>query len=161
MLIPFFMKMREYKIPVSIRELLDLLSAMKHQVVFASIEDFYHVARLCLVKDETHFDKFDRAFADYFKGIQSLDLFSHDIPDEWLRKQLDRMFTEEEKKQVQAMGGLDELMDTLKKRLEEQKKGIKAEINGLVQEGHHPSALMVLTRKVCVLVRKATASFLL
>lgn len=122
MLIPFFMKVREYKVPASIRELLDLLAAMKHQVVYACLEDFYHVSRMCLVKDEAHFDKFDRAFADYFEGVQSIDLFSHDIPDEWLKKQFDRMFTEEEKKQIQAMGGLDELMKTLKKRLEEQKE---------------------------------------
>lgn len=122
MLIPFFMKVREYQVPASIRELLDLLKALKHQVVFADMEDFYHLSRMCLVKDEANFDKFDKAFADYFKGIQSLDLFSHDIPDDWLRKQLDRLFTEEEKKQIQAMGGLDKLMETLKERLEDQKE---------------------------------------
>lgn len=122
MLIPFFMKVREYKVPASIRELLDLLAAMKHQVVYANLEDFYHVSRLCLVKDEANFDKFDRAFADYFQGVQSIDLFSHDIPDEWLRKEFERLFTEEEKKQIQALGGLDKLMETLKQRLEEQKE---------------------------------------
>lgn len=122
MLISFFMKVREYKVPVSIRELLDLIAALKKQVVFADLEDFYHIARICLVKDEAHFDKFDRAFADYFEGVQSIDLFGKDIPDEWLKKQIDRMFSEEEKKQIEAMGGLDKLMETLKKRLEEQKE---------------------------------------
>lgn len=122
MLISFFMKVREYKVPVSIRELLDLIAALKKQVVFADLEDFYHIARICLVKDEAHFDKFDRAFADYFEGVQSIDLFGKDIPDEWLKKQIERMFSEEEKKQIEAMGGLDKLMETLKKRLEEQKE---------------------------------------
>ncbi|MCY7296999.1 vWA domain-containing protein [Alteromonas sp. a30] len=122
MLISFFMKVREYKVPASIRELLDLLGALKHQVVFANLEDFYYLSRLCLVKDEAHFDKFDKAFADYFEGVQSIDLFGKDIPEEWLRKEIERMFTEEEKKQIEAMGGLDKLMETLKKRLEEQQK---------------------------------------
>lgn len=122
MLIPFFLKVREYRVPASIRELLDLLNALKNQVVYADIEDFYSLARICLVKDEAHFDNFDRAFADYFKGVQSLDLFSHDIPDDWLKKQIDRMFTDEEKAQIQAMGGLDKLMETLQQRLEEQKE---------------------------------------
>lgn len=122
MLIDFFFKLREYKIPVSLRELLDLLNALEKQVIFADTESFYYLARLCLVKDESHFDKFDRGFADYFEGVQSIDLFGKDIPEEWLKKQLDRHFTEQEKAEIEAMGGLDKLMETLKKRLEEQEK---------------------------------------
>lgn len=122
MLIPFFFKLREYHVPVSLREFLDLLNALKNDLAFADMEGFYHLSRMCLVKDEANFDKYDRAFSDYFKGIQSLDLFSKDIPDDWLKKQFDRMFSDEEKEQIKALGGLDKLMETLKKRLEEQKK---------------------------------------
>jgi uncharacterized protein with von Willebrand factor type A (vWA) domain len=122
MLIDFFFKLREYHVPASLRELLDLLKAMEQGVIFASIDDFYLLSRIILVKDESQFDKFDRAFADYFEGVQSIDLFGKDIPDEWLRKELDRHFSEEEKAQIKAMGGLDELMKTLKERLAEQEK---------------------------------------
>jgi uncharacterized protein with von Willebrand factor type A (vWA) domain len=122
MLIDFFFKLREYRLPVSLRELLDLLNALEKGVVFASIEDFYFLAKLTMVKDESHFDKFDRAFADYFEGVQSLDLFGKDIPEDWLNNALQRHFSEEEKKQIQALGGLEELMKTLKERLAEQEK---------------------------------------
>ncbi|WJG07766.1 VWA domain-containing protein [Aliiglaciecola sp. LCG003] len=122
MLVDFFFKLREYKVPATLRELLDLLSALQQGVIFADTEGFYYLSRLCLVKDESHFDKFDRAFADYFEGVQSIDLFGKDIPEEWLRKQLERNFSEQEKAEIEAMGGLDKLMETLKKRLEEQQK---------------------------------------
>ncbi|MEP4889634.1 MAG: VWA domain-containing protein [Aliiglaciecola sp.] len=122
MLVDFFFKVREYKVPATVRELLDLLNALEQQVIFADTEGFYYLSRLCLVKDESHFDKFDRAFADYFEGVQSIDLFGKDIPEEWLRKQLERHFSDAEKAEIEAMGGLDKLMETLKKRLEEQQK---------------------------------------
>ncbi|GAB2682402.1 vWA domain-containing protein [Aliiglaciecola aliphaticivorans] len=122
MLVDFFFKVREYKVPATVRELLDLLNALEQQVVFADTEGFYYLSRMCLVKDESHFDKFDRAFADYFEGVQSIDLFGKDIPEEWLKKQLERHFSEAEKAEIEAMGGLDKLMETLKKRLEEQQK---------------------------------------
>ena len=122
MLIDFFFKLREYQVKSSLRELLDLLKALEQGVIFASLEDFYFLSRITMVKDESQFDKFDRAFADYFEGVQSLDLLGKDIPDEWLRKEMERFLTDEEKKQIEAMGGLDELMKTLKERLEEQKK---------------------------------------
>lgn len=122
MLVPFFFKLREYQLPVSLREFLDLLNAMQHDLSFADVEGFYHLARLCLVKDEAHYDKFDKAFADYFKGIEALDLFSKDIPEEWLRQQFERLFSEQERAKIQGLGGLDKLMETLKQRLEEQQK---------------------------------------
>lgn len=122
MLIDFFFKLRDYQVPATLRELLDLLAAMQKGVVFANIEDFYFLSRIVLVKDESHFDKFDRAFADYFEGVQSLDLFGKEIPEEWLRKQIEKNLSDEEKAQIEAMGGLDKLMETLKKRLEEQEK---------------------------------------
>ena len=122
MLVDFFFKLREYQVPASLRELLDLLMAMEKGVIFANIDDFYLLSRAILIKDESQFDKFDRAFADYFEGVQSIDLFGKNIPDEWLRKEIDRHFSEEEKAQIKAMGGLDELMKTLKERLAEQEK---------------------------------------
>jgi uncharacterized protein with von Willebrand factor type A (vWA) domain len=123
MLIEFFQQMRKAGIPVSILEFLTLLEAMQKHLAFGSAEDFYYLARLCMVKDETHFDKFDRLFMHYFKGISvSFEELNQEIPEEWLRKLAERFLTEEEKKQIQAMGGLEKLMETLKKRLEEQKE---------------------------------------
>lgn len=122
MLIDFFFKLREYRVQTSLRELLDLLEAVRQHVIYADMEGFYYLSRLTLVKDESQFDKFDRAFADYFEGIDSLDLFGKEIPEEWLRKELERFLSDEEKAQIEAMGGLDQLMETLKKRLEEQEK---------------------------------------
>jgi hypothetical protein len=122
MLVDFFFKLREYKLPVSLRELLDLLNALEKGVIFANIEDFYFLAKMVMVKDESQFDKFDRAFADYFEGVQSIDLFGKDIPEDWLNNALERHFTDEEKAQIKALGGLEELMKTLKERLAEQEK---------------------------------------
>lgn len=122
MLIGFFSKVREYKVPCTIRELLDLIRALEQQVIFANIDDFYVISRAILVKDESYFDKFDRAFADYFKGVESLELDLDGIPEDWLRKQLEKSLTEEEKAQLEAVGGFDKLMETLAERLKEQKK---------------------------------------
>ncbi|WP_335990342.1 vWA domain-containing protein [Pseudoalteromonas sp. CH_XMU1449-3] len=127
MLIAFFFKLREYRLPVSLRELLDLINALKQGVIFADVDAFYYLARTIMVKDETHFDRFDKAFADYFSGVADLDLLEslkqqHDLPNDWLRKEFEKHLSEEEKAQLQAMGGLDKLMETLKQRLEEQKK---------------------------------------
>ena len=122
MLIDFFGKLREYQLPVSLRELLDLLNALQQGVIFASLDDFYYLSKMIMVKDESQFDKFDRAFADYFKGVQSLDLFGKDIPADWLNNALERNFSEEEKARIKALGGLDKLLETLKERLAEQEK---------------------------------------
>lgn len=122
MLVEFFFTLRKYRIKTSLRELLDLLNAMKNHVVWADTEAFYYLSRTVLVKDESQFDKFDRAFAEYFEGVESIDLFGKDIPEDWLKKQLERTLTAEEKAQLQSMGGLEKLMDTLRKRLEEQQK---------------------------------------
>ncbi|MCW8092449.1 vWA domain-containing protein [Alteromonas sp. ASW11-130] len=122
MLIDFFYTLRKYRVKTSLRELLDLLSALDKQVVFADIEAFYFLSRTIMVKDETQYDRFDRAFADYFEGVQSVDIFDNEIPEDWLRKVFEKQLTEEEKQQIKALGGLDKLMDTLKQRLEEQKE---------------------------------------
>ncbi len=122
MLLNLFNEMRAAKVPVSVRELLDLINALKHNVVFADMDEFYYVARAILVKDERHYDKFDRAFAAYFKGIENLDQHIEAlIPDEWLRREFERSLSDEERAQIESLGGLDKLIEAFKQRLEEQK----------------------------------------
>ena len=122
MLIDFFLTVKQSGVPASVNEYLSLCEAMKKGVIYGSVDDFYYLSRICLVKDEAHFDKFDRAFAAYFKGVESLDAaLSTLIPEEWLKKLAERVLSEEEKAQIEALGGWDKLMETLKKRLEEQK----------------------------------------
>lgn len=123
MLLNLFTEMRAAKVPVSLRELLDLIDALKHNVVFADMDEFYFLARAILVKDERHFDKFDRAFSAYFEGLQNLDQHLEAlIPEEWLRKEFERSLSDEERAQIQSLGGLDKLIEAFKKRLEEQKE---------------------------------------
>ncbi len=127
MLIDFFYTLRSTKLPVSVKEYLTLLEALQAGVVGPrsdegwAIDDFYHLSRTVLVKDEKHYDKFDRAFAAYFKGVELVTDFTKDIPLEWLRKNLELDLTPEEKARIEKMGW-DELMETLKKRFEEQKE---------------------------------------
>ena len=123
MLIDFFMTLKNERIPVSFTELFALLECLKKNIIFGNVDEFYHLSRLCLVKDEKHFDKFDRAFSKYFENVEALDeLSSHEIPNEWLRKQLESMLTDEEKAKIEALGGLEKLMEEFKKRMKEQKK---------------------------------------
>ncbi len=99
MLLNLFNEMRAAKVPVSVRELLDLIDALKHRVVFADMDEFYYLARTIMVKDERHFDKFDRAFGAYFKGLRSSDdHLKALIPEEWLRKEFERLLTDEERR---------------------------------------------------------------
>ena len=138
MLLDFFYTLRSAKLPVSVKEYLTLMEALKKGVVGPNvgisdidsgepsgyaIDDFYYLARTALVKDEKHYDKFDRAFAAYFKGVDMVADFTKEIPADWLRKNLEKFLTPEEQAKVQKMGW-DELMETLKKRLEEQKERI-------------------------------------
>ena len=123
MLIEFFQEVRAAKVPASLKEFLDLLEALEKKLVFADIDAFYYLSRMCLVKDEKHFDKFDRAYDKYFKGLESMDdLFAEAIPEDWLRAELEKNLSEDEKAKIEAMGGLEELIETFKKRMEEQQK---------------------------------------
>ncbi|WP_372777592.1 VWA domain-containing protein [Litorivivens sp.] len=123
MLVSFFYTLKETGVPVSIRELLDLISALKARLVFANIDDFYHLARLCLVKDEKYYDRFDLAFGRYFRDLETLDdVIEAMIPDDWLRTEFLKQLTDEEKAKIESLGGLDKLIDEFKKRLEEQKE---------------------------------------
>ncbi len=121
MLSGFFVKLKDHKIPVSIKEWLTLLEAMQKDVISPSIDEFYYLSRTTLVKDEQNFDKFDRAFGEYFKGVESVAGVELDVPLEWLLKQAELNLSPEEKAMIEAMGGWDKLMEALKKRLEEQK----------------------------------------
>ena len=121
MLINFFFTLRAAKLKVSVKEYLTLLEAIEAGVIDRSVDDFYYLARASLVKDEAQYDKFDRAFAAYFKGVEMLTDFSQEVPLEWLRKRLELELSAEEKALIEKMGW-DELMETLKKRFEEQKE---------------------------------------
>ncbi|MBM3356789.1 MAG: VWA domain-containing protein [Betaproteobacteria bacterium] len=121
MLIEFFLKLKEGGVPVSIKEFLTLIEALAKRVAFGSMEEFYYLARTCLVKDEKYFDRYDRAFAAYFKGIVEVEGITVVIPEEWLKRLAEKVLTEEEKKLIGSLGGWDRLMETLKKRLAEQK----------------------------------------
>ncbi|HTE39684.1 MAG TPA: VWA domain-containing protein [Steroidobacteraceae bacterium] len=123
MLIKFFFALRQGGVPVSTTELLTLLEALRLDVAETSVEGFYYLARTCMVKDEKHFDKFDRVFASYFKGVEKMfDALLANVPDEWLRREMTNLLSDEEKAKIEALGGWDKLMETLRKRFEEQKE---------------------------------------
>ncbi|MGE0421045.1 MAG: VWA domain-containing protein [Reyranellaceae bacterium] len=119
----FFLELKNAKVPVSIKEYLALLEAMDAHLADYSVDDFYYLSRSIMVKDERNIDKFDRVFGHVFKGLEkAADAATAEIPEEWLRKLAEKLLTEEEKQQIEALGGWEKLMETLKKRLEEQQK---------------------------------------
>ncbi|MEM6746597.1 MAG: VWA domain-containing protein [Pseudomonadota bacterium] len=121
----FFHELKAREVPVSLREYLTLLEAMEEDLADQKVEHFYYLSRSLLVKDERHLDKFDRVFGEVFKGIEALaDLPEHEreIPEDWLRALNEKFLTEEEKAEIEKLGGWDELMKTLEERLNEQKK---------------------------------------
>jgi len=125
MLIDFFFRVKQAKIPATIREYLMLLEAMDKRLVTYGIDDFYYLSRACLVKDEKYFDRFDRVFGEFFKGIDEVTkgLFPDaEIPEEWLRRQAELLLSDEDKARIESLGGWEKLMEELKKRLEEQKE---------------------------------------
>ncbi|WMW81792.1 hypothetical protein RF679_05795 [Undibacterium cyanobacteriorum] len=121
MLIDFFFTLRDAKVPVSIKEFLMLLEALQAGIIAPSLDEFYFLARTTLVKDEAHFDKFDKAFAAYFKGIETIFEKHPDIPLDWLKKRLERELTPEQRAALEKFG-YDKLMDRLKELLEQQKE---------------------------------------
>ncbi|MVA96371.1 VWA domain-containing protein [Nitratireductor sp. CAU 1489] len=124
MFIPFFLELKAARVPVSLREYLTLLEGMDARLVDYDVEGFYYLARATLVKDERHIDRFDKVFSHVFKGVEAVSgegaVDVANIPEEWLHRLAEKHLTEEERKLVEAMGGFDKLMETLKKRLAEQ-----------------------------------------
>ena len=122
MFINFFTELKIAGLPVSLKEYLMLMEALEARVGAYKMEDFYYLSRACMVKDERNLDKFDRVFSEVFEGIESIsEDLTADIPEDWLRALTEKFLTEEEKAEIEALGGWDEIMETLKKRLEEQK----------------------------------------
>ena len=123
MLVNLFYCLKQHGVPVSIREHMDLLSALDAHLVYANQEDFYFLARTTLVKDEKHFDKFDRAMTAFWSGLESIEgLMEALIPDEWLRHEFAKQLSDEDKAKIESLGGLDELIEKFKERLEQQQK---------------------------------------
>jgi uncharacterized protein len=127
MFAPFILELRKAGLPASITEWLMLMGAMKAGVADYDLEDFYHLARATLVKDERHLDRFDVVFGQVFKGLEppttvTGEILQRELPEEWLKKLAERLFSAEEMAKIEALGGFEKLMETLKQRLEEQKK---------------------------------------
>jgi uncharacterized protein len=122
MFISFFLELRAAKLPASLREFLTLLEGMKAGVARFDIDEFYFLARAALVKDERHLDRFDRVFGQCFNGIETLGDPQTELPEEWLKALAERMLTDDEKRQIEAHGGWEKLMETLRQRLAEQQK---------------------------------------
>ena len=122
MLVDFFLHLKSFKLPVSTREFLTLLEALEARVVSLSIDDFYALSRMTLVKDEQHFDRFDLAFGSYFKGIDAIFDIRAQIPEDWLKKEFMRTLSDVDRRRIEALGGLDKLMETFRQRLAEQKE---------------------------------------
>jgi uncharacterized protein with von Willebrand factor type A (vWA) domain len=122
MFVTFFHELKSAGVPVTLREYLTLMEAMDKDLAERRVEDFYYLSRALLVKDERNLDKFDRVFGHVFKGLALIDeALAVEIPAEWLKKLTEKYLTEDEKKMIEAMGGLDKLLETLRQRLAEQK----------------------------------------
>ena len=154
MFMRFFTELREAKVPVTLKEYLVLMEAMDKQVIDRTVDDFYYLSRSALVKDEKNLDKFDRVFGHVFKGLERLgDDIAVDIPAEWLKRLSDKFLTEEEKAQIEAMGGFEALMEALAQRARDAKDG-KGEGEGerggrpdgsnpFGANGYHPEGIRV------------------
>ena len=119
----FFHELKKAGLPVSLREYLTLMEAMQADLASRRVDDFYYLSKSALVKDERNLDKFDRIFGEVFKGLESIgEETTAEIPEDWLKLITEKYFSEEDKKEIEALGGWDKLMETLKERLEEQKK---------------------------------------
>ena len=152
MLVNFFHGLRDSGVPVTTRELLDLMLGLKKNIAFGNLDEFYFFSRTCLVKDEKYFDRFDKAFSNHFNELDSLDgVIEALIPDDWLRSEFLKQLSEEDKAKIETLGGLDKLIEEFKKRLEEQKErhqgGSKWIGTGgtspFGQEGYHPEGIRV------------------
>ena len=139
MLVNFFHVLKDTGVPVTPRELLDLLEAMERRLVFGDMDDFYSLSRAILVKDEKYYDRFDRAFGLHFQDLEALDdVVEAMIPDDWLRSEFMKQLSEEDKAKIESLGGLEELIEQFKQRLEEQKKRHQGGNKWIGTEGTSP-----------------------
>jgi uncharacterized protein len=139
MLVAFFYALRAAGVPVSLTEFLSLLEALKQRVAFCSAEEFYYLGKLALVKDERHFDRYDRVFAEHFEGATRLfEKIMAEIPAEWLRSLGEKLLSEEEKQQVKALGSWERLLETLRERLKEQKERHQGGSKWIGTDGNSP-----------------------
>ncbi len=123
MLVDFFYLLKSAGLPVTVTEFLTLLRAMQHHVAGFSIDEFYYLSRASLVKDESHYDRFDKAFGAYFEGVETVfETLTGSVPSEWLERQAELFLSEEDKAKIKELGGWDKLMETLRQRLEEQEE---------------------------------------
>lgn len=123
MFVTFFHELRQAGLPVSLKEYLALLEGLQADVAGRRVEDFYYLARTCLIKDERHLDRFDRVFGHVFRGLEGVaEGVEAEIPDDWLRLVSELHLSEEDKKRIEELGGWEKIMETLRKRLEEQKE---------------------------------------
>ena len=122
MFVNFFHELKRHSVPVTLREYLSLLEALDAEVIDHKVDDFYYLSRAALVKDERNLDKFDRVFGEVFKGLENLgDGEMVEIPEEWLKTLTEKFLSEEEKAEIERLGGWEKIMEELQKRLEEQK----------------------------------------
>lgn len=141
MLVDFFYALKDGKVPVSLKEFLDLQAALKADLVYANVDEFYSLSRTILVKDEKYYDKFDQAFAKYFEGIEASgdEILMEMIPEEWLRGQLEKTLNPDEIEKL-SRGDLEKLIDQYHQKMEEIKKGrSEKELSGQ-GEGDNPKA---------------------
>jgi uncharacterized protein with von Willebrand factor type A (vWA) domain len=143
MLVAFFYALRTAGVPVSLTEFLSLLEALKQRVAFCSAEEFYYLGKLALVKDERHFDRYDRVFAEHFEGATRLfEKIMAEIPAEWLQSLGEKLLSEEEKQQVKALGSWEKLLETLRQRLKEQKERHQGGSKWIGTDGTSPFGAM-------------------
>ena len=154
MLVRFFTDLRAGGVPVTLPEFLSLLEALEARLAMLSPEDFYYLARLSLVKDERHFDRFDRVFAEHFAGAERLfEKLVAELPPEWLAQLSERLFSEEEKRRVETLGGWQKLLDTLRQRLLEQKSVTRVAAAGSARRELRLSAIAATTPRGCAWAR--------
>ena len=123
MLINFFLTLRRYKVPVTLRELMDLLAALQKRIVYANLDEFYLLSRTCLVKDESNYDKFDRAFGTYFKGLDDVKgLLESLVLDEMLRREIEKLLSETDLQEIKNLGGLEAFIEAVRKQREEEER---------------------------------------
>jgi len=133
MLLSFFDTLRKQDIPITFSELSTLISALEHRLAYADMQNFYYLSRLCMVKDEKHYDKFDRAFNIHFKELDTLDDFLESlIPEDWIRSEFLKNLSDEEKEKIETLGGLEKLIEQFKERLA-----------AFGNDGYHPEGIRV------------------